>query len=1029
MASSSFRLGLTLALALLLTTAAPAPGQSGHEIQRVGAWPYGPARAVGLDPSRNLVFLGAGGVCLVLDGTDRAHPVLINEDIHTQGLVWDVAYDAAHQRLFLACGEGGLEIWDVSDPALPVRLSVTEVLYFGYDTPVGNVDLWGDYAIVECEWGYVHSLDVSDPTAPVDVSFNGQMGNPARDIHVSTDGQVHCTGAQRYQRLGIYADGRLHNTGYKDLTYGPSVVYGKPDVAYLGYGGYCYIVDLLYPGWPFWAYFNPGGVGDLEVPGNYAYIVNSSGLHVWDVTVHNSPQYRGTASRDFYPYYLRVTVDPDYGYVAANTDGLQIAQIRDVTNPTWVGHFAVPGVTAKTVTDSSYAYVAHATKGLLVLELGDQTRPLEVGHLPLPGFGGHDILLRDGLAYVSDDSAGVRIVDVTDPANPTEVGAWTGAGGTYLALDGDVACTIEPIANQPYYLHTVDVSDPAQPALLGTLQVPTLVWGLASADGYVYVCVHDTDVFVIDIRDPANPLQVGQLGVPDPREARIEQGLLWVSSGDAVEGGLFTFDLADPATPAPVGHYTTLGFRAFHLDVEGDYAYLSDGTDLQLLRVADPAAPVRLDEYTMPGDLIGIHARDRWIYVSDGAAGLQIVENTVFDDPDGGLQWHAQDSGTSLDLEDLDFVDASRGWVVGDSGTILHTENGGTSWTAQSSGTAADLTSVDFLDDQNGWAVGETVIRTTDGGGSWQTVGVGAGVLLTDVCFPTPSAGWIAGDNGVILATTDAGATWHPQASGTSNGLFAVDFVDAQHGWATVADYGAGLRTQDGGITWTPMSTGSIYVLLDIDFITPQTGWAVGMFGAIVRTSDGGLTWQEQQGVHPPDWLYGVSAVGTQNAWTVGFAGKVMRTTDGGSQWEAQSSGCDNQLNAVVFTDRDHGWCCGDFGTILAWGPGTPTAVDEPEPAVTLVPGFFLNPNRPNPFGTETEIAFSLPRGGPATVSVFDVTGRLVKTLAGGDLAAGTHRVVWDGTDETGRSVASGVYWSVLRSGTLRESRKMVLLR
>jgi hypothetical protein len=59
-------------------------------LQRISAWPYGPAKAVAVDEQRDLIFLGSGGVVLVLDGQDRTNPQLISESIHTAGLVLDL---------------------------------------------------------------------------------------------------------------------------------------------------------------------------------------------------------------------------------------------------------------------------------------------------------------------------------------------------------------------------------------------------------------------------------------------------------------------------------------------------------------------------------------------------------------------------------------------------------------------------------------------------------------------------------------------------------------------------------------------------------------------------------------------------------------------------------------------------------------------------------------------------------------------------------------------------------------------------
>ena len=85
--------------------------------------------------------------------------------------------------------------------------------------------------------------------------------------------------------------------------------------------------------------------------------------------------------------------------------------------------------------------------------------------------------------------------------------------------------------------------------------------------------------------------------------------------------------------------------------------------------------------------------------------------------------------------------------------------------------------------------------------------------------------------------------------------------------------------------------------------------------------------------------------------------------------------------------------------------------------------------NYPNPFNPSTEIAFAIPVSGSATVLVHDAAGRLVRELVNAELEAGTHRVVWDGTDADGKSVASGVYFYSVRAPQVEERRKMVMLK
>ena len=91
--------------------------------------------------------------------------------------------------------------------------------------------------------------------------------------------------------------------------------------------------------------------------------------------------------------------------------------------------------------------------------------------------------------------------------------------------------------------------------------------------------------------------------------------------------------------------------------------------------------------------------------------------------------------------------------------------------------------------------------------------------------------------------------------------------------------------------------------------------------------------------------------------------------------------------------------------------------------------GTRLVQNIPNPFNPSTTIQFSLAARGHATIAVFDAAGRWVRTLVDDDRVAGEHAVQWDGRDAAGKSVASGVYFYRLTSGSVVESKKMVLLK
>ncbi len=90
---------------------------------------------------------------------------------------------------------------------------------------------------------------------------------------------------------------------------------------------------------------------------------------------------------------------------------------------------------------------------------------------------------------------------------------------------------------------------------------------------------------------------------------------------------------------------------------------------------------------------------------------------------------------------------------------------------------------------------------------------------------------------------------------------------------------------------------------------------------------------------------------------------------------------------------------------------------------------FRLVQNSPNPFNPVTKVAYHVPSESRVTIRVFDVTGRLVTTLVDGVVEPGRHAAVWNGTNDAGESVGSGVYFCTMETPDFRGSHKMMLLK
>jgi len=104
------------------------------------------------------------------------------------------------------------------------------------------------------------------------------------------------------------------------------------------------------------------------------------------------------------------------------------------------------------------------------------------------------------------------------------------------------------------------------------------------------------------------------------------------------------------------------------------------------------------------------------------------------------------------------------------------------------------------------------------------------------------------------------------------------------------------------------------------------------------------------------------------------------------------------------------------------------TAAEDPQLSPVALP--VITGNYPNPFNPSTSICFSLPASGSVSLAIYNLKGQLVRTLlSGADLPSGTHNLVWDGQDDSGRAVSSGLYFGRLVSSGQTSELKMLLAK
>jgi hypothetical protein len=117
-----------------------------------------------------------------------------------------------------------------------------------------------------------------------------------------------------------------------------------------------------------------------------------------------------------------------------------------------------------------------------------------------------------------------------------------------------------------------------------------------------------------------------------------------------------------------------------------------------------------------------------------------------------------------------------------------------------------------------------------------------------------------------------------------------------------------------------------------------------------------------------------------------------------------------------------------DKGYLIAYDPTEITGVDE-ENEVVALNNFQLYQNYPNPFNPSTTIKYNILESGRATLKIYDLLGREIKTLVNEDQINGKYQVLWNGENNFGSNVSSGVYFYQLKAGDFIQTKKMIYLK
>lgn len=604
------------ALLCLVPLIAPPAAWSELRIDLVGQW-GGSANAV--DMHGSYAFVGIGPRLVVLDLSDPAHPRRSGQTLPLGHIPTAIEYDQG--RCYVGLITGLLQIVDVGDPTRPVSIGSCQL-----GARVIDIAAQDGLAVVSTEAAGIYVVDVSAPAEPV-ILYN--LNNPYYG-----SGSVSLRGHYAYciedglrvldlsdpahpQTLGVNPD----VSGQLELTYIPEfdelwgITIGESGIEGI------WLNDPWLPAPPMWIGNYSGGAREIALEGDAIYIGDGR-IYEAESPLHYLQRGVGPPRRTNWSLDLAVQDG-----IVCTTDGyfgLQIVDARDAAHPELLTYYDDSNHSLHVSAANGLAFVSGYRAGLQILEVSDPAEARRIAEWDLPF--SFRVRTQAALAVIAEAEA-LRTVDMTDLHNPRTLGLLPlEQHPVDLVLDGALAY----IANNSAGLTIVDVSDPAAPRVIANLDTGTAL-GITKRDHIVYLAMYDQGLHIIDVSEPTAPLLLGSVVTPGLAYAvAAVDGAAYVAS----LGGVCVVDCSDLSAPRFVSRLP--GDSQWQtIEAAGDRVYVGAHAGLLVLDIADRLDPRIIGRSAGQGWIQGLHCADGLVYMATDAGGMEILAPRASGDLDG----------------------------------------------------------------------------------------------------------------------------------------------------------------------------------------------------------------------------------------------------------------------------------------------------------------------------------------------------------------------------------------------------------
>jgi len=460
-------------------------------------------------------------------------------DCDTSGYAREVYVDGDYA--YVADDWGGLQVIDVSNPYSPTLVGNCPSSEFAMDVYVR-----GNYAYVPSFFGGLDIIDISDPSNPfITGNYNGDVNDASYDVWVK-DNYAFVGNGNGLEILDVSNPSNPTSIGFESTPGLGLGIYLSGNHAYIANNsGGLRIFDVSNLSNPSEAGFfdNSCDLRGIDISGNYAYLADYwYGMQIIDISNPSSPN--PVASYDATVGIRDVCVKNNVAYLTDANNGVMIFDISNPKSPVLIGKWEHEKyIPIKIEVKGNYTYVLFSDK-IAIVDISNPSAPsLKGSYNGLTN--GQGLFVQGNYAYVADSQAGFFILNISNPSNPT------------LVSNGYSGYTIDVHVHGQYAyvavwkgLRIYDVSNPANPGLKGTYVTSGYTSSVcADVDSnYAFLSDDSEGLMVLDVSDPSNPSLLGSYKTPWV-VSDLYIGSPYVYAADGSSGKLFVFNISQIPDP------------------------------------------------------------------------------------------------------------------------------------------------------------------------------------------------------------------------------------------------------------------------------------------------------------------------------------------------------------------------------------------------------------------------------------------------------------------------------------------------